>query len=172
MASPLIYKTSMAFLLQSPFLTRTPLTLTNFSTSRRTLSTVLLSAPCFLSSPGRGLCLEFKFVAPDLTVEEARPRARIHAQELVELKDLIQLESWKEAQKSLRSSASSLRQELYTIIQSMPGSRRPQLRKLYSDLFNSVTRLDYAARSKDAGRVQECYNQIVAALDNIYAIIQ
>ncbi|XP_031477132.1 psbQ-like protein 3, chloroplastic isoform X2 [Nymphaea colorata] len=140
MASPLIYKTSMAFLLQSPFLTRTPLTLTNFSTSRRTLSTVLLSAPCFLSSPGRGLCLEFKFVAPDLTVEEARPRARIHAQELVELKDLIQLESWKEAQKSLRSSASSLRQELYTIIQSMPGSRRPQLRKLYSDLFNSVTR--------------------------------
>uniref|UniRef100_A0A5K1ADD2 Uncharacterized protein n=1 Tax=Nymphaea colorata TaxID=210225 RepID=A0A5K1ADD2_9MAGN len=32
--------------------------------------------------------------------------------------------------------------------------------------------MDYAARSKDAGRVQECYNQIVAALDNIYAIIQ
>ncbi|CAN6463491.1 unnamed protein product [Victoria cruziana] len=162
----------MASLLQSPFFPGTPPTLANLSTRRRTVSTILLSAPCLLSSPGRGQCLEFKFVAPDLTVEEARPRARIHAQELVELRDLIQLESWKEAQKSLRSSASSLRQELYTIIQSMPGNRRPQLRKLYSDLFNSVTRLDYAARSKDSARALECYNNIVASLDNIYSIIQ
>uniref|UniRef100_A0A2P2ILC4 Uncharacterized protein n=1 Tax=Rhizophora mucronata TaxID=61149 RepID=A0A2P2ILC4_RHIMU len=60
---------------------------------------------------------------------------------------------------------------MYILIQSKPGSERPQLRKLYSNLFNNVSKLDYAARDKDAARVWQCYENIVAALNDILSRI-
>lgn len=75
--------------------------------------------------------------------------------------------SWREAQRALRNRSALLKQDIYTIIQGKPGSERPQLRKMYSTLFNSVSRLDYAARDKDVTRVWESYDNIVMALDDI-----
>ncbi|CAL9087159.1 unnamed protein product [Musa textilis] len=115
--------------------------------------------------------LEFRFTAPEQTPEEADAVVKIHARELVRIKALIDSQSWREAQIALRESSSYLKQDLYTIIQAKPGSQRPQLRKLYSHLFNDVSRLDYAARDKDAGRVQECFDNIVATLDEIFVLI-
>lgn len=86
---------------------------------------------------------------------------------MVQVKDLLELESWKEAQKELRKSASYLKQDIYTIIQGKPGMERPQLRNLYSKLFNDVTGLDYAARDKDVPRVWKLYKDIVVTLDDI-----
>ncbi|KAJ7964380.1 Oxygen-evolving enhancer protein 3-2, chloroplastic [Quillaja saponaria] len=114
---------------------------------------------------------DFRFVAPDQTIEEADDGIRGHAQALLQIKALIESESWGETQKALRQSSSFLKQDIYTIIQNKPGSERPQLRKLYSNLFNNVTRLDYAARNKDASRVWQCYENIVIAVNDILSRI-
>ncbi|KAF7831182.1 PsbQ-like protein 3, chloroplastic [Senna tora] len=114
---------------------------------------------------------DFGFVAPDQTTEEAGSGVRSHAQALLQVKDLLESESWREAQKALRRSSALLKKDIYTIIKSKPGSERPQLRNLYSSLFNNVTRLDYAARDKDAPQVWQYYNNIVVAVNDILSRI-
>lgn len=114
---------------------------------------------------------ELNMVAPDRTFEEAKSGIRDHAEALLEIKSLIEAESWREAQQVLRKNSSYLKQDIYTIIQGKPGSERPELRKLYSDLFNNATRLDYAARDKDVSRVWQCYENIVVALNDILSRI-
>ncbi|XP_034701202.1 psbQ-like protein 3, chloroplastic [Vitis riparia] len=114
---------------------------------------------------------DLKMVAPGQTLEEAESGIRGHALALLQVKALIESEAWKDMQKALRKSSSLLKQDIYTIIQSKPGSMRPQLRKLYSNLFNNVTRLDYAARDNDATQVWEYYEKIVITLDDILSRI-
>jgi hypothetical protein len=89
---------------------------------------------------------EFGLVAPDQTIEEAQNIVRVHAQDLLQVKDLLDSESWKIAQKELRRSSALLKKDIYTIIQSKPGIERPQLRKLYSTLFNNVTRVSASSK--------------------------
>lgn len=89
---------------------------------------------------------ELPLVAPDQTVAEAEDEIRGHAQALLEVKDLIEFESWRELQATLGKSSSLLKQDFYTIIQGKPASERPQLRKLYTDLFNNVTRVSNPIR--------------------------
>ncbi|KAK9117922.1 hypothetical protein Scep_016015 [Stephania cephalantha] len=106
------------------------------------------------SNAEKGGCFDFRMTVPDQTLEEAESMVRGHAQELLSVRDLIEEESWREAQRELRKSSTYLKQDVYTIIQAKPGGERPLLRKLYSQLFNNVTRLDYAARSEDAAQIQ------------------
>ncbi|KAJ4973558.1 hypothetical protein NE237_006732 [Protea cynaroides] len=130
------------------------------------LSTVLLVREVILN-PKVASAFDFRLVAPDQTPEEAESVIRGHVRDLLQVKALIDSESWEAAQKDLRKSSGKLKQDIYTIIQAKPGGERPQLRKLYSILFNNVTKLDYAARSKDMTRVLECYQSIVVTLDDI-----
>ncbi|KAI3758773.1 hypothetical protein L6452_06345 [Arctium lappa] len=109
----------------------------------------------------------FRMTVPDQTVEEAENGIREHATSLVQVKELLELESWKEAQKELRKSASYLKQDIYTILQGKPVTERAQLRNLYSRLFNGVTGLDYAARDKDVPRVWKLYEDIVVTVEDI-----
>ncbi|PON56677.1 Oxygen-evolving enhancer protein [Parasponia andersonii] len=111
--------------------------------------------------------LDLELVAPDQTLEEAQSGIRGHALALLQVKAFIDSESWGEAQKALRRSSAYVKQDFYTIIQGRPASERPQLRKLYFDLFNNVTKLDYAARDKDASRVLQCYHNIVMTINDI-----
>ncbi|OMO52677.1 Photosystem II PsbQ, oxygen evolving complex [Corchorus capsularis] len=111
--------------------------------------------------------LDLRMVAPEQTLEEAESEVENHAKALLQVKDLIDSKSWREAQKELRKSSALLKQDIYTIIQGKPGIQRPQLRKLYSNLFNNVTKLDYAAREEDSSRVSQCYHNIVLALNDI-----
>uniref|UniRef100_A0A0F7GYJ1 PQL-like protein n=1 Tax=Goodyera fumata TaxID=1390594 RepID=A0A0F7GYJ1_9ASPA len=131
----------------------------------------MVSASVFLEAKA-ALSFDFRLVVPDQTIEEAEAGIQNHAQKLLSIKSLIDSKTWKAVQISLRESSSRLKQDLYTIIQAKPGSQRPELRKLYSNLFNSVTELDYAARSKDAVLVKECYNNIVSTLEEIFTTIQ
>lgn len=85
--------------------------------------------------------IDFRMVAPDQTVELAESGIRDHAESLLQVKALLEAESWGAAQKALRSSSRNLKLDIYTIIQTKPKSERPQLRKLYSDLFNNVTKV-------------------------------
>lgn len=84
---------------------------------------------------------ELKMVAPGQTFEKAMSEIRGHAQALLQIKSLIESESWGEAQKVLRKNSAYLKQDIYTIIQGIPGNERPELRKLYSNLFNNATRV-------------------------------
>uniref|UniRef100_A0A0F7GX15 PQL-like protein n=1 Tax=Pelargonium fulgidum TaxID=73198 RepID=A0A0F7GX15_9ROSI len=115
--------------------------------------------------------LDFSLVAPEQTVEEAESEIRGHAREMVEVKALLDSESWRVAQKELRRSSSRLKQDLFTIIQSKPGRERPPLRKLYEVIFSNVSNLDFAARDENASLVWECYKNIVVALDDLLSII-
>ncbi|PIA64133.1 hypothetical protein AQUCO_00201434v1 [Aquilegia coerulea] len=114
---------------------------------------------------------DFRITVPDQTFEEADSVVREHAQDLLEVKPLIESELWRDAQKALRKSSSLLKQDFYTMIQAKPGSERPQLRKLYSQLFNNVTRLDYAARSKDMVLCKEYFENITGSLEDILSRI-
>ncbi|CAK9163518.1 unnamed protein product [Ilex paraguariensis] len=142
--------------------------------SRRTsiVATTLiqLASEAIISSQTAN-AFDFRMTVPDQTLEEAESGIRDHAQSLLQVKDLLEAELWNEAQKELRKSSSYLKQDVYTIIQAKPGSDRPKLRKLYSTLFNNVTRLDYAARDKDAIRVREWYDSVVVALNDILSRI-
>ncbi|KAJ0969013.1 hypothetical protein J5N97_021890 [Dioscorea zingiberensis] len=140
--------------------------------SRRTaaIATVILGSEAITDS-NKAFSFELRFTVPDQTPEEAYAGIRSHAQDLLQIKSLIDSQSWREAQKALRQSSSYLKQDLYTVIQARPGNERPLLRKLYSNLFNNVSRLDYAARSKDAAVVQECFDNIVNAIDEIFTRI-
>ncbi|PIN12613.1 hypothetical protein CDL12_14766 [Handroanthus impetiginosus] len=133
------------------------------------LTSLFLSTQPIFTNPGTAF--DFRLTVPDQTIEEARSGIESHAQSLLKVKDLLMAESWKEAQKSLRKSSSLLKQDIYTIIQAKPSSERPRLRKLYADLFNGVTKLDYAARDKDRIRVWDCYESIVSSLDGILSRI-
>lgn len=104
-------------------------------------------------------------------MEEAESGIERHAQSLLKVKDLLMEERWKEAQKDLRKSSALLKQDIYTIIQGKPYGERPRLRELYSDLFNGVTKLDYAARDKDKMRVWESYHTIALSLHRILSSI-
>ncbi|GMH13285.1 hypothetical protein Nepgr_015126 [Nepenthes gracilis] len=135
------------------------------------LTSILLAREAFLiDKMAKGF--DFRMTAPDQTVEEAESTIGEHARGLRRVKALLESGSWKEAQQQLRRNSSLLKQDIYTIIQSKEGSIRPQLRKLYSDLFNNVTKIDYAARDKDTARVWECYNNMEAALNDLLSKIQ
>ncbi|XP_004500474.1 psbQ-like protein 3, chloroplastic [Cicer arietinum] len=138
--------------------------------SRRNLGLIIFSRECIIRTENAN-AFEFGLVAPDQTVEEAQNVVRVHAQDLLQVRNLLESESWKIAQKVLRRSSALLKKDIYTIIQSKPGSERPQLRKLYSTLFNNVTRLDYAARDKDGPEVWQRYEIIVAAVNDILSRI-
>ncbi|XP_065849079.1 psbQ-like protein 3, chloroplastic [Euphorbia lathyris] len=101
------------------------------------------------------------------TIEETQNRIKGYGDSLSDVKAFLETQSWKEAQKLLRKSSSNLKLDLYTLIQTKPGNERPLLRHLYFNLFNNVTRLDYAARDKDASRVWQCYGNIVLAYNHI-----
>ncbi|KAM5558340.1 psbQ-like protein 3, chloroplastic [Rosa sericea] len=129
------------------------------------LSLVLLAKDSISTKLAYGF--DFQLVAPDQTIEEAESGIIGHAQALLQVKELIESESWGQVQTAVRKSSPFLKQDIYTIIQQKPGNERPLLRKLYSNLFNNVTRLDYAARDRDASRIRECYENIVMVLNEV-----
>ncbi|KAF7010095.1 hypothetical protein CFC21_024562 [Triticum aestivum] len=147
------------------------------SSGRRSLAaaaaagTALLASQLLPAGIAGAFDLDLRITIPEQSSEEAEAVVRTHARNLVRVKQYIDARSWRELQTALRASAANLKQDLYAIIQARPPGQRPELRRLYSDLFNNVTRLDYAARDKDELQVQECYGNIVAAIDQIFARI-
>ncbi|KAI4307725.1 hypothetical protein L6164_030882 [Bauhinia variegata] len=78
--------------------------------------------------------VDFGPVVFDQAVEEAQRGVKIHAQTLLQIKDLLESiveRSTKGIKRELVSAQSLLKKDIYTIIQSKPGTERPQPRKLY-----------------------------------------
>ncbi|EEF30460.1 psbQ-like protein 3, chloroplastic [Ricinus communis] len=171
---PLVSNTPTLICCQKPYFEPKEMLPQPNITSRRRIGTVLAAVASAVIAreaislrPEAAFGFDLRLVAPEPTLEMAESGIRGHAESLLGIKALLESESWPEAQKELRKSSSNLKIDIYTIIQSKPGNERPQLRMLYFDLFNNVTKLDYAARNKDAQRVWQCYGNIVAALDDI-----
>jgi hypothetical protein len=82
---------------------------------------------------------DLQLMLPEKSSEEAEAVVRTHARNLLGVKRFIDAGAWRELQAALRSNASNLKQDLYAIIQARPTGQRSELRRLYSDLFNSVT---------------------------------
>ncbi|RLM74037.1 hypothetical protein C2845_PM15G14840 [Panicum miliaceum] len=148
------------------------------TTSRRLATTAAaavigaaLLAPAASSASTTAGAFDLRITLPEQSSEEAEAVVRAHARNLLRVKRFADAGEWRELQAALRASASNLKQDLYAIIQARPAGQRPDLRRLYSDLFNSVTSLDYAARDKDEVQVQEYYSKIASALDEIFAKI-
>ncbi|CAI9111729.1 OLC1v1012021C2 [Oldenlandia corymbosa var. corymbosa] len=130
------------------------------------LITTLVMEATFIGKPANAL--DFGLTAPNQTLEQAEGGIRGHARSLLRVKDLLEEGSWKAAQKTLRKSSAELKQDMYTMIQAKPGSERAELRRMYTKLFNNVTKLDYAAESNEnVAVVWECYDNIVLALNDI-----
>jgi len=114
------------------------------TTSRRRLATAAWAAvlasqllpPVASSAAGT---FDLRLTLPEKSSEEAEAVVRTHARNLLGVKRFIDAGAWRELQAALRASASNLKQDLYAIIQARPTGQRPELRRLYSDLFNSVT---------------------------------
>ncbi|KAL6651060.1 hypothetical protein ACP70R_009985 [Stipagrostis hirtigluma subsp. patula] len=142
------------------------------TTSRRLAmaAAAVVGTALLASTRGTG-ALDLRITVPEQSSEEAEAVVRTHARNLVRVKQFIDARSWRELQAALRAAASNLKLDLYAIIQASPASRRPELRGLYSKLFNSVTSLDYAARDKDELQVQEHYGSMVSTLDDIMSKI-
>ncbi|KAK3437890.1 hypothetical protein EUGRSUZ_C02480 [Eucalyptus grandis] len=135
------------------------------------LSSLVFFSSCTILRPEPAKAFEFGFVKPGQTVEDAVGAVRGHARSLLAVKPLLEAGSWEDAQREMRESSALLKQDVYTIIQSRPGGERPRLRKLYAELFNGVSKLDYAARDRDGPRVRQCYEKISAALKEILSLI-
>ncbi|KAG2573447.1 psbQ-like protein 3, chloroplastic [Panicum virgatum] len=130
-----------------------------------------LLAPAASSAAAGAGAFDLRITLPEQSSEEAEAVVRVHARNLLRVKPLADAGAWRELQAALRASASNLKQDLYAIIQARPAGQRPDLRRLYSDLFNSVTSMDYAARDKDEVHVQEYYSKMASALEEIFAKI-
>ncbi|KAG6410244.1 hypothetical protein SASPL_128297 [Salvia splendens] len=100
------------------------------------------------------------------SVEEAESEIRSHAQSLVRVKDLLEAESWREAQKVLRRSSALLKQDVYTMIQAKPSAAEALLRSVQCG-----DELDYAARDKDRIRAWDSYRTILSSLEDIFSAI-
>lgn len=115
------------------------------SSSRRRLATAVLASQLLppVASSGAGT-FDLRLTLPEKSSEEAEAVVRTHARNLLGVKRFIDAGAWRELQAALRASASNLKQDLYAIIQARPTGQRPELRRLYSDLFNSVTSVSSA----------------------------
>ncbi|XP_047341151.1 psbQ-like protein 3, chloroplastic [Impatiens glandulifera] len=137
---------------------------------------ILMKVLFSLSSEGRSsVAFELRMTVPDQTPEEAEAVVKSDADNLImgvkDLAMMANLETRKEKQKTMRKSAAVLKQDLYTIIQGKPGKDRPELRRLYTVLFNGVTNLEYAARDNDVEGVQMFMDSIVRTLNEILSRI-
>ncbi|CAH8385995.1 unnamed protein product [Eruca vesicaria subsp. sativa] len=122
----------------------------------------------------------FSFMAPEPEPERTVEMAKVvpeglrkngeNIKEIIK-EMMIENKRWKEGGKELRRSASNMKQDLYLIIQAKPPKDRPLLRSLYSSLFSTITKMDYAARDGDATKVEEYNKSLAATLDNIFTRI-
>ncbi|XP_010553893.1 PREDICTED: psbQ-like protein 3, chloroplastic [Tarenaya hassleriana] len=109
---------------------------------------------------------------PERTLQSAQEGIKKNAEGILGTEEMMTEEKrWREAQRELRRSAGNMKQDMYIIIQSKPPKERPLLRALYSNLFTTITKLDYAARDEDEAKVSEYYKIIATVLDDIFSRI-
>jgi photosystem II oxygen-evolving enhancer protein 3 len=85
-----------------------------------------------------GLPYKKRFYLQPLPAAEAAARAKESAQDILNLKPLIDKKAWPYVMNDLRLKASYLRYDLNTVISSKPKDEKKSLKELTGKLFNTI----------------------------------
>ncbi|KAL6656705.1 hypothetical protein ACP70R_004485 [Stipagrostis hirtigluma subsp. patula] len=116
-----------------------------------------------------GLPYKKRFYLQPLPPAEAAARAKESAQDIINLKSLIDKKAWPYVQNDLRLKASYLRYDLNTIIASKPKEEKKGLKELTGKLFNTIDDLDHAAKIKSPTEAEKYYAETKTALGDVLA---
>ncbi|OEL15751.1 Oxygen-evolving enhancer protein 3-1, chloroplastic [Dichanthelium oligosanthes] len=115
------------------------------------------------------LPLKERFYLQPLPPAEAAARAKTSAQDILNLKPLIDKKAWPYVQNDLRLRASYLRYDLNTVIASKPKEEKKSLKELTGKLFSTIDDLDHAAKIKSTPEAEKYYAETKSALSDVLA---
>ncbi|CAN6211890.1 unnamed protein product [Urochloa humidicola] len=115
------------------------------------------------------LALKERFYLQPLPPAEAAARAKSSAQDILNLKPLIDKKAWPYVMNDLRLRASYLRYDLNTVIASKPKDEKKSLKELTGKLFSTIDELDHAAKIKSTPEAEKSFAATKSALDDVFA---
>ncbi|KAK9265396.1 hypothetical protein L1049_003402 [Liquidambar formosana] len=115
------------------------------------------------------LPLKERFFIQPLSPAEAAQRAKVSAKEIVGVKEFIAKKAWPYVQNDLRLRAEYLRFDLNTIISAKPTDEKKPLKELTGKLFQTIGKLDYAAKKKSSPDAEKYYAETVSTLNDVIA---
>ncbi|BAF21825.1 oxygen-evolving enhancer protein 3, chloroplastic [Oryza sativa Japonica Group] len=115
------------------------------------------------------LPLRERFYLQPLPPAEAAARAKESAQDIINLKPLIEKKQWPFVRDDLRLRASYLRYDLKTVINSKPKDEKKGLKDLTGKLFATIDGLDHAAKIKSPEEAEKYYTLTKSALGDVLA---
>ncbi|KAL9234139.1 hypothetical protein vseg_009042 [Gypsophila vaccaria] len=115
------------------------------------------------------LPLKERFYLQPLTPSEAAQRVKESAKEIVDVKSLIDKKAWPYVQNDLRLRAEYLRYDLKTIISAKPKDEKKSLQALSGKLFDTISKLDHAAKIKSSSEAEKYYAETVSTLNDVLA---
>ncbi|RQW16292.1 hypothetical protein EHS17_15875 [Rhodobacteraceae bacterium CH30] len=113
------------------------------------------------------LPLKNRFFLQALSPTEAAARAKESAQEILNVKGLIDKKAWPYVQNDLRLKSEYLRFDLNTIIASKSKDEKKQLKDLTGKLFQNMADLDHAAKIKSSADAEKSYAAAVSSLNDV-----
>ncbi|TVU38723.1 hypothetical protein EJB05_12108 [Eragrostis curvula] len=116
-----------------------------------------------------GLPLKERFYLQPLPPAEAAARAKQSAQDIINLKPLIDKKAWPYVMNDLRLRASYLRYDLKTVIASKPKDEKKSLKELTGKLFNTIDDLDHAAKIKSTPEAEKYFAETKSVLSDVLA---
>eukprot|EP00244_Chara_vulgaris_P001823 TRINITY_DN12_c0_g1_i3.p1 TRINITY_DN12_c0_g1~~TRINITY_DN12_c0_g1_i3.p1 ORF type:complete len:257 (+),score=48.13 TRINITY_DN12_c0_g1_i3:38-772(+) len=111
--------------------------------------------------------LKERFYLQRLPTAETIARVKLSADEILNVKPLIEKKQWPYVQNELRGQAGALRFDLANLLAEKPKTDRPQLQALQKQLFEKIEELDYAARSKNLDKALKVYDEAVPLLNDV-----
>lgn len=117
------------------------------------------------------LDLKKRFFLVSLESPAAVGRVKEAADQIIAVKSYIDKKAWPYVQNDLRSKAQYLSFDLKTILESKDKAVKKDLKALTSQLFESINKLDYAAKSKSTPKAEKAYAETVALLNKVVASI-
>ncbi|KAG0545261.1 hypothetical protein BDA96_02G345700 [Sorghum bicolor] len=118
-----------------------------------------------------GLPLKDRFYLQPLPPAEAAARVKTSAQDIINLKPLIDKKAWPYVQNDLRLRASYLRYDLKTVIASKPKEEKKSLKELTGKLFSTIDDLDHAAKIKSTPEAEKYFAATKDVLGDVLAKI-
>ena len=110
-----------------------------------------------------------RFYLQPLPPAEAVARVKTSAQDIINLKPLIDKKAWPYVQNDLRLRASYLRYDLKTVIASKPKEEKKSLKELTGKLFSTIDDLDHAAKIKSTPEAEKYFAATKDALGDVLA---
>ncbi|KAI4368207.1 hypothetical protein MLD38_016791 [Melastoma candidum] len=115
------------------------------------------------------LPLKSRFYLQPLSPAEAAQRAKESAKDIINVKPLIDKKAWPYVQNDLRLKAGYLRYDLKTVIDAKPKDEKKSLKELTGKLFETINKLDYAAKTKSTPEAEKYYSETIAVLNDVLA---